>query len=253
MNSESTTKVRVTGLKRAFFVPLMGCPGCHHPVVARLIGEVLEEMEVDGSAVIITGIGCAAAIATLNLDTVLGAHGSAPDTATGVKRMRPECMVVTMQGDGDCIAIGAGSFIGALTRGEKITVIMSNNTNYGTTGGQLAPTTLIGQSTVTSPAGRNPETEGYPVHTAELAASFQGVAYSARGAVNTPANYQKTRKYIKTAFEKQQAGAGLSFVEVLSVCPPNWHMTPLESLDWMAEKMIPEFPLGEFKNVDKTA
>ncbi|MBM3132494.1 MAG: hypothetical protein FJZ95_05615 [Chloroflexi bacterium] len=248
MSGEAATKVRVTGLKRSFFVPLIGCPGCQHPILARTIGEVLEEMEMDGKAIVVTGIGCAAGIATLNLDTVLGSHGGAPDTATGIKRLRPECMVVTMQGDGDCIAIGAGSFIGAMTRGENITIVMSNNTNYGTTGGQLAPTTLIGQKTATSPDGRNPLKEGYPVHVAELAATFRGVAFSARGALNTAANYQRTKKYIRTAFEKQIEGAGLSFVEVLSACPPNWHMTPVECLDWIAAKMIPEFPLGEFKN-----
>ncbi len=252
MTDETATKVRVTGLKRAFFVPLIGCPGCQHPIVSRTIGEVLEEMGVDGSAIIITGIGCAAGIATLNLDTVLGSHGGAPDTATAIKRLRPECTVATMQGDGDCIAIGAGSFIGAMTRGENITIIMSNNTNYGTTGGQTAPTTLIGQKTSTSPEGREPLREGYPVHVAELAATFQGVAYSARGAVNTAANYQRTKKFIRNAFEKQSEGAGLSFVEVLSACPPNWRMEPKECLNWITDEMIPEFPLGEFKNGSKT-
>lgn len=248
MSTESTEKTRVTGLKRSFFIPLIGCPGCQHPIVARTIAEVMEEMDMDGSSVVVTGIGCSAAIAILNLDTVLGAHGGAPDTATGIKRLRPECLVVTMQGDGDCIAIGAGSLVGAMTRGENITVIMSNNTNYGTTGGQLAPTTLVGQTTSTCPEGRNPDTEGYPVHVAEMAASFRGVAYSARAALNTPANYNHMRKYIKTAFQKQLDGEGLSFVEVISACPPNWHMTPVECLNWITENMLSEYPLGEFKS-----
>jgi 2-oxoglutarate ferredoxin oxidoreductase subunit beta len=131
-----------------------------------------------------------------------------------------------------------------------ITTIMCNNANYGTTGGQLAPTTLISQITTTTPSGRDAIMEGYPVHTAELAATFRGVAYSARGALSTPANYQRTKRYIKTAFQKQVDQVGLSFVEILSACPANWHLSPVESLRWIEERMIPEFPLGEFKNVD---
>ena len=250
MNRESMIKVKVPAPARTMIMPLPGCPGCQHPTIGRIIAEVLEEMDLDGKAIEVTGIGCNSAVAMLNVDVLLGSHGGAPDMATAIKRLSPGTFVFTVQGDGDCIAIGAGSFIGALTRGEMITIIMCNNANYGTTGGQLAPTTLIGQVTTTTPGGRDAVTEGYPVHTAELAATFKGVAYSARGALSTPANYQRTRRYIKTAFQKQVDHVGLSFVEILSACPANWHLSPVESLGWIEERMIPEFPLGEFKNVD---
>jgi 2-oxoglutarate ferredoxin oxidoreductase subunit beta len=228
------------------------CPGCQYWTIGRIIAEVLEELDIEGKAIAVMGIGCNGYISNaLNIDRILGAHGRAPDTATAIKRLSPDNIVFTTQGDGDCMAIGADSFIGALIRGEKFTIIMCNNANYGTTGGQLAPTTLTGQITTTTPDGRNVITEGYPVHTAELAATFTGVAYSARSAVNTPANYQRTKKCVKAAFQKQVDQIGLSFVEVLSACPPNWHLSPVESLKWIEEKMIPEFPLGEFKNVNR--
>lgn len=254
MNAEAKTKIKIGALQRTFFIPIPTlCPGCQHGVVVHAVLDVLEEMGLDGSAIAVSGVGCAAGIQITILDAVMGSHGGAPDTATAIKRLRPENLVFTFQGDGDCVAIGGGALIGALTRGEKFTIIMSNNTNYGTTGGQLAPTTLTGQTTPTCPNGRNPDTEGYPVHTAELVASFKGVSYSARGAVNTPANYRRTRKYIKTAFQKQLDNKGLSFVEVIAACPPNWHMRPVECLDWIEEKVIQEFPLGEFKDVDKAS
>jgi 2-oxoglutarate ferredoxin oxidoreductase subunit beta len=242
MSEATATKERVGGLQRSYWMPLQGCPGCQHPIVSRLIGEVLEEMNLDGEVVVALGVGCAATIATLNLDAVL---------ATAIKRLDPERFVITMQGDGDCIAIGAGPLIAAMARGENITVIMANNTNYGTTGGQLAPTTVMGQVTATTPRGRDPQMEGFPIHTAELAATFQGVCYSARGALNTMANYQRTRKFLKKAFQKQLDQEGLSFVEVISACPPNWHMTPLESLDWITNEVLREFPVGEFKNAKR--
>jgi len=232
-------------------MPLPGCPGCQHPTAGRLIAEALDDLGVAEKVIGVTGIGCSAgALALLNVDVVLGAHGRAPDIATAAKRLRPDALVFTCQGDGDCIAIGAGPFIGALTRGEKFTVIMCNNANYGTTGGQLAPTTLAGQVTTTTVGGRDPFVEGYPAHVAELAALFRGTAYSARGALNTAANYQRTKKYVKTALQKQLDGVGFSFVEILSACPPNWHMSPVEAVKWVGETMIVEFPLGEFKNVD---
>jgi 2-oxoglutarate ferredoxin oxidoreductase subunit beta len=228
------------------------CPGCQYWTIGRIIAEILEELDIEGKAIAVMGIGCNGYVSNpLNIDRVLGAHGRPPDTATAIKRLSPDNIVFTIQGEGDCMAIGAGSLIGALIRGEKFTIIMCNNANYGTTGGQLAPTTLTGQITTTTPDGRSVITEGYPVHTAELAATFRGVSYSARGAVNNPANYQRTKKYLKAAFQKQVDQIGLSFVEVLSACPTNWHLSPVESLKWIEEKMIPEFPLGEFKNVDK--
>jgi len=251
MSEGTISKERIGGLERSYWIPLIGCPGCQHPIVARITAEVLEEMNLDGDAITVVGVGCAASIATLNLDTVLGSHGGAPDTATAIKRLRPESIVLTMQGDGDCIAIGAGALIGAMTRGENITIIMCNNTNYGTTGGQLAPTTLRGQVTATTPKGRNTATEGFPVHVAELAASFEGVAYSARGSLHTTGQYERTKNYIMRAFQTQVERKGLAFVEVLSACPPNWHMTPVECIKHIKRELIPEFPLGEFKSAKK--
>jgi 2-oxoglutarate ferredoxin oxidoreductase subunit beta len=250
-NQSAVGKVKVVGAGQVLWMPVPGCPGCQAGSVGRIIADVLEEMGLDGKAILSDGIGCHSGVAVLNLDVVQGSHGGAPDMATAVKRLSPDSFVFTVQGDGDCIAIGAGSFIGALTRGEMITIIMVNNANYGTTGGQMAPTTLMGQKTTTTPSGRDAASSGYPVRVAELAATFRSVAYSARGALTTPANYQRTKKYIKTAFQKQVDHTGLGFVEVLAACPPNWHLSPVESLKWIEEKMIPEFPLGEFKNVDR--
>jgi len=231
----------------------MYCPGCQHPVIDRVISEVLEEMNIDGKAICVLGVGCHAFVQVAwDLDILSCAHGRALDSATAVKRLNPDAIVFTVQGDGDCIAIGAGAFIGAMARGEKITTIMFNNTNYGTTGGQLAPTSLLGQKTPTTPRGRDAALEGYPVHTAELAAAFKGTAYSARGSLHTPADYQRTKRYIKTAFQKQIDGVGFSFVEVLSACPPNWHLSPIKCLKRIGEDIVSEFPLGEFKNEDST-
>ena len=250
MNGEAANLEKVWAAPK-MLAPSAVCPGCQIMTIGRIIAETLEELKIDSKAIAVIGIGCNGyASYALNTDKALGAHGRAPDMATAIKRLRPQAIVFTIQGDGDCMAIGAGSFIGALTRGEMITVIMCNNANYGTTGGQMAPTTLMGQVTTTTPAGRDAIMGGYPTHTAEIAAMFRGVAYSARGAVNTPANYQRAKKYVRTAFLKQIDHAGLSFVEILSACPPNWHLSPVESLRWIEEKMIPEFPLGEFKNLD---
>ncbi|GAF72899.1 unnamed protein product, partial [marine sediment metagenome] len=219
---------------------------------ARAIAEAIDELDMGGKAVSVYGIGCSDFLYyTLYVDTIFGPHGRAPDIATAAKRAYPDNLVFVMEGDGALMAIGAESFLGALTRAEKITVIMFNNTVYGTTGGQLAPTTLVGQVTGTTPKGREPTREGFPTHTAEMVTTFKGVAYSARGAFNNPYNYERTKGYIKTAFQKQIDNIGLSFVEALCACPTNWHMTPEESLKWIEEEMIREFPLGEFKNVDK--
>jgi 2-oxoglutarate ferredoxin oxidoreductase subunit beta len=218
-------------------------------VIHRIIAEVLEEMGIDGKVICVFGVGCHGFVqVSWDLDALSCAHGRALDSATALKRLNPESIVFTAQGDGDCIGIGAGAFIGAMTRGEKITTIMYNNTNYGTTGGQLSPTSLIGQKTTTTPGGRAPSLEGYPVHTAELAATFKGTVYSARGSLHSPANYQRTKKYVRTAFQKQIDGIGFSFVEVLSACPPNWHLSPPDCIKRIEHEIIAEFPLGEFKN-----
>jgi len=231
----------------------MYCPGCQHPVIHRIVSEVLEEMGIDGKVICMVGVGCHAFVQiSWNIDILSCAHGRALDSGTAVKRLNPDALVFTIQGDGDCMAIGAGAFIGAMTRGERITTIMYNNTNYGTTGGQLAPTTLIGQKTTTTPNGRDPAVEGYPAHAAELAATFKGTVYSARGSVDTPANYQRAKKYVKKAFQKSIDGAGYSFVEILTACPPNWHLSPTECLKRIGDEIIPEFPLGEFKDVDSS-
>jgi 2-oxoglutarate ferredoxin oxidoreductase subunit beta len=252
MSEGTVEKVKVGGLQRSYWLPLRGCPGCQHPTAHRVIGEVLEEMNMDGECIVAIGIGCAAAIAMLNLDAVLGSHGGPPDIATAVKRLKPDKLVLTVQGDGDCVAIGAGSLLGAIVRAENITIFMLNNTNYGTTGGQIAPTTLVGQKTVTTPEGRNPAREGYPIHTAEFVAGFDGVAYSARGALNTMANCNRTKKYIRRALETQLENRGLTFVEVLTACPPNWHLSPVECINHITEKLIPEFPVGEFRTMTKS-
>ena len=226
------------------------CPGCQTPVVARAIAEVLDELGIGDKAIMVGCVGCSGIlIGGFDLDRVSPAHGRGPDVATAIKRIYPDTILFTVQGDGDCIAIGASSFIGALARSEKITIIMVNNTNFGTTGGQLGPTTIVGQVTTTSPDGRNPAVEGYPAHAAELAATFKGVAYSARGALHTPASYQRTKGYIRTAFQRQMDNVGTSFVEVITACPTNWHITPVQSLKFIEEEIIPEFPLGEFRNV----
>ena len=227
------------------------CQGCQHGSIGRIISEVVEEMGIEGRAIIIGGVGCHAMISFLvDFDGIQVAHGRAPDVASAVKHVLGEKpIVMTIQGDGDCIAIGTESLIQAAARAERITIIMANNGNYGTTGGQMAPTTVIGQKTTTTPEGRG-VIHGFPIHAAELVAGLKGTAYSARGAFTSPANYQHTKGYVKTALQKQIDNVGFSFVEILSACPPNWHLSPLNCLKWIEDEMILEFPLGEIKNVD---
>ena len=255
MSEQVVTRERVAGRPKLLVPQTAGfiyCPGCHEPLVARIIAEVLEEMGMGGKSIGIFDIGCNSFLTgMLDIDAVNGPHGRPPDMATAIKRIYPENIVFTVQGDGGLLSIGADPLLGALTRAEKITIIMLNNAVYGTTGGQMAPTSLVGQKTTTSPQGRDVTHFGYPTHAAEMIATFKGVAYSVRGAVNNPYNYERTRGYVKTAFQKQMNNVGLSFVEIISACPANWHMSPEDSLKWIDEKMIPEFPLGEFKNVDK--
>jgi 2-oxoglutarate ferredoxin oxidoreductase subunit beta len=218
-----------------------------------LLAEVIEELDIGGNTIGVSGVGCSTRmLLPLDIDGITTAHGRPPDVATAIKRsLRPEPIVFTLQGDGDSIAIGAGSLLSAALRGEQFTIIMLNNAIYGTTGGQMAPTTLLGQVTTTTPQGRQSDA-GFPAHVPELLAGIPGVAYAARGTVHTPASYQRTRKYLKTAFQTQIDKVGLSFVEILVACPPNWHLSPIECLTWIEEKMIAEFPLGEFKNAAKT-
>jgi len=249
------TKEKVAGAPALWnpqIMPSPLCPGCWHGTISAMVAEVIEEMKIADRAIVVSGAGCAAlAMAGFSLDRTWGAHGRPPDIATGIKRVKPESIVFTIQGDGDLLAIGSDPLIGVLTRSEMITIIMCNNTNFGTTGGQVAPTTLTDQVTPTTPSGRQAPPDGYPVHAAEMMAGFKGVAYSARGSVDTIANYRAARKYVKAAFQKQVDNIGLSYVEMISACPVQWHMTPLQSLKRVQEEVLAEFPLGEFKNVDR--
>ena len=250
MNKEKVAGRLMLWTYRTAVIPF--CQGCQDGTIGRVICEVVEEMGIEGRMILIGGVGCHAMISFLvDFDAVQVAHGRAPDVASAIKRaLRGEPIVVTIQGDGDCIAIGTESLIQAAARAERITVIMANNGNYGTTGGQMAPTSIIGQKTTTTPEGRE-TIHGFPIHAAELVAGLKGTAYSARGAFTSPADYQRTKGYVKTALQKQVDNVGFNFVEILSACPPNWHLPPLKCLKWIEEEMILEFPLGEFKNVDR--
>jgi 2-oxoglutarate ferredoxin oxidoreductase subunit beta len=233
--------------------PGPNCPGCGGPLVAKIIMEALDELGVGGMAIGILGAGCSTmAFGMTMIDIAICAHGTAPATGVGIKQgLFDDAIVVTAQGDGDCAAIGAGYLVNAAARSDKITVVMYNNGVYGTTGGQLAPTTLLGMKTTTSPEGRNARVEGYPLHIAEMVATITGTAYSARGAVNSPKNFQRTKQYAKTALQKQIDDIGFSFLEVLCPCPVNWHLSPVDAMIWMEENQIKEYPLGEFKNADR--
>jgi len=227
------------------------CPGCQYPIITRIVYDVIDELGIEGNTILVNSSACGyAVIVTTSADCIHANHGQGIDAACGVKALLPDSLVVCFGGDGDVAAIGAGAFVNAAQRADKFTVIMVNNGHFAMTGGQLAPTTLMGQITTTTPEGRGPNM-GYPARMPEMIATVQGAAYSARGAANTPANYLKTRKYVKTAFEKQLDNIGFSFVEFLSACPTGWRMTPKESIRWIEEKMIPVLPLGEFKNVDR--
>ncbi|MBY2128991.1 2-oxoglutarate oxidoreductase, partial [Clostridioides difficile] len=185
-----------------------------------------------------------------NCDTQEAAHGRAPAAATGIKRVHPENTVFTYQGDGDLASIGTAEIVHAAARGEKITTIFVNNTTYGMTGGQMAPTTLVGQRATTAQSGRNAETQGYPIRVSEMLATLTGAVFVERVAVDTPAHVRQAKKAIKKAFQVQQAGLGFGIVEVLSTCPTNWGLAPNDALQWLRDNMIPYYPLGNFKNVE---
>ncbi len=230
------------------------CPGCTHGIIHRLVAEVLEEMDLLGDAIGVAPVGCAVlAYDYFNCDMHEAAHGRAPAVATGVKRALPEKTVFAYQGDGDLASIGTAEIVHAAHRGENITVIFVNNAIYGMTGGQMAPTTMIGQRTTTSPFGRNAEQTGAPIRIAEMLATIEGASFIERTSVHNPVHIRKAKKAIRTAFECQQNRKGFSMVEVLSTCPTNWGMSPLASLGWVAENMIPYYPLGNFRNPDKEA
>ncbi|WP_066646531.1 thiamine pyrophosphate-dependent enzyme [Christensenella timonensis] len=229
-------------------VPFHYCPGCTHGIIHRLVAECIEEMGMEDKAVGIAPVGCAVfAYNYFNCDMMEAAHGRAPAVATGIKRTCPEDLVFTYQGDGDLASIGTAEIVHAAARGEKITTIFVNNAIYGMTGGQMAPTTLVGQVTTTSPYGRNPETQGMPVRMAEMLATLDGAYYIERTSVHDVPNIIKTKKAIKKAFECQMEGKGFSMVEILSTCPTNWGLNPVEALEWLKENMIPQYPLGVTK------
>jgi len=250
-----TERRRITGtpkLKIELPVPVGACQGCQHGSVGRIIWEVLEELELGENTIWIGGVTCGTMNAFLSdLDAVGPVpHGRAPDIGSAMKRLLgKETIIITYQGDGDAIAIGTESLIQAAARAERITVFMANNANYGTTGGQMAPTTLMEQRTTTTPQGRG-MVEGFPINTAELVAQLRGTAYSARGAITSPANYQRTKKYVKKALQKQIDDIGFSFVEILSACPPNWGKKPVDCLKWIDDEMISQYPLGEFRDLE---
>ena len=228
------------------------CPGCTHGIIHRLVAEAIDALGIEGKAIGVAPVGCAVmAYNYFTCDMVEAAHGRAPAVATGIKRSLPDNIVFTYQGDGDLASIGMAETVHAATRNENITVIFVNNAIYGMTGGQMAPTSLPGQVTQTSPYGRDVKTAGYPVKIAELLSALDGPEFIARVAVNNVKNVRNAKKVIQKAFENQIAGKGFSLVEVISSCPTNWGMTPQNALNWVEEKMIPYYPLGIYK--DKSA
>lgn len=224
------------------------CPGCTHGVAHRLVAEVLEEMNLQENTIGVASVGCSVfAYNYFDCDFVEAAHGRAPAMATGIKRVLPDRIVFTYQGDGDLASIGMAEIVHAAARGENITVVFINNANYGMTGGQMAPTTLPGQVTTSSPRGRDIEQTGFPIRTAELLATLDGAGYVVRRSLHDPKNIRKAKKAIRLAFETQVRGLGFSLVELLSSCPTNWGMNPLESLRWIEQRMLPVFPIDDFK------
>ena len=229
--------------------PFSYCPGCPHGIVTRLIAEVIDELGIEGDTIGISPVGCAVtAYDFFACDMVEAAHGRAPAVATGIKRARPENIVFTYQGDGDLAAIGMCETVHAATRGENITVIFVNNAIYGMTGGQMAPTSLPGQITQTSPYGRDVATAGYPVRVCELLSTLDGVALAQRVTVDSVKNVRNAKKAIKRAFQHQIDGKGYSIIEIVSACPTNWGLSPNEALQWLRDNMLPYYPLGVYKD-----
>ena len=230
--------------------PFHYCPGCTHGIIHRLVAEVLEELGIGETAIGVAPVGCAVfAYDYFNCDMMEAAHGRAPAVATGIKRVQPDKAVFTYQGDGDLASIGAAEIVHAATRGEKITVIFVNNAIYGMTGGQMAPTTLPGQVTTTSPYGRDTNHCGFPVRVSEMLSTLNGPAYIERVSVHDVPNIKKAKAAIKKAFTLQMEGKGFTLVEVISSCPTNWGKTPKEALEWVKSDMLPAYPLGVYKDI----
>ena len=230
--------------------PFHYCPGCTHGIIHRLVAEALDELGIGDKAVGVAPVGCAVcAYDYFNCDMMEAAHGRAPAVATGIKRVLPDRAVFTYQGDGDLASIGTAEIVHAATRGEKITVIFVNNAIYGMTGGQMAPTTLPGQVTTTSPYGRDVSHCGYPVRVSEMLATLNGPAYIERVSVHDVPHIKKAKAAIKKAFQLQMEGRGFTLVEVLSTCPTNWGKTPKEAFEWLKSDMLPTYPLGVYKDI----
>ena len=230
--------------------PFHYCPGCTHGIIHRLVAEALDELGIGDKAVGVAPVGCAVfAYDYFNCDMMEAAHGRAPAVATGLKRVLPDRAVFTYQGDGDLASIGTAEIVHAATRGEKITVIFVNNAIYGMTGGQMAPTTLPGQVTTTSPYGRDVSHCGYPVRVSEMLSTLNGPAYIERVSVHDVPHIKKAKAAIKKAFQLQMEGKGFTLVEVLSTCPTNWGKTPKEAFEWLKSDMMPTYPLGVYKDI----
>ena len=228
------------------------CPGCGHGIVHKLLSEVIDELGVREKAIVVAPVGCSVLIYDyMNFDGCEASHGRAPAVATGLKRVNPDSVVISYQGDGDLLAIGTGEAIHAANRGENFTTIFINNAIYGMTGGQMAPTTLKGQVTTTSPHGRNPANAGMPLKMSEIVSNFDGVAYVERVSCNTANNARKTKKALQKAMKISEQKIGTSFIEVVSNCPSGWKCTPVQSLDWIKDEQIPYFPLGVLKEPGK--
>ena len=226
------------------------CPGCGHGIVHRLVAETMDELGIREKTIGVAPVGCAVFCDEyFNCDMIQGPHGRGPAIATGIKRTKPDCMVFSYQGDGDLASIGMAETVHSAARSENITIIFINNTIYGMTGGQMAPTTLVGQPATTAPKGRDPKVNGYPINVAEMLSQLEGATYIERVAVDTPANILKAKKAILKAFKYQTEGKGFTLIEVLSTCPTNWGVQPTEAVKWLQEKMLPKYPLGVYKDV----
>ena len=233
-------------------VPFHYCPGCTHGIAHRLVAECLDEINCEGNVIGIAPVGCAVfAYNYFNCDMLEAAHGRAPSLATGIKRTHPDTVVFAYQGDGDLASIGTAEIIHAAARGENVTIIFINNAIYGMTGGQMAPTTLVGQKSTTSQYGRSIPMNGNPIRVAEMLATLDGPAYIARVALTDTANVRKAKQAIKRGFEMQLNKKGFSLIEVLSTCPTNWGMAPVQAAEFVKNEMTKEFPLGVFKDITK--
>ena len=231
-------------------VPMHYCPGCSHGVVHKLVAEVIEEMGMEDKAIGVSPVGCAVfAYRYIDIDWQEAAHGRAPAVATGIKRLWPDRLVFTYQGDGDLACIGTCETIHALNRGENITIIFINNAIYGMTGGQMAPTTLMGMKTATCPYGRDAHLHGYPLHITDIAATLEGTAYVTRQSVHNVAAIRKAKKAIRHAFENSMQGRGSNLVEIVSTCSSGWKLSPEKANAWMEEHMFPYYPTGDLKDV----